>query len=159
MDDKIKFNRDNLILLFLIICMLISATRYEFISEVPDNEDLHFNLLTISTVFSGFLFTSLGLLIGFIDRANMPELETAGYTSKYFNGVLIGIVMFLISIFVSISFIVFVEIPKEVKVFNFEVFLLIGGVLFFIKAVHDVFKILRKVRKRIKDEYLEKQKL
>ena len=159
MGDKIKFNRDNLLLLFLIICMLILATKYEFISKVPDNEDLHFNLLTISTVFSGFLFTSLGLLIGFIDRANMPELETAGYTSKYFNGVLMGIAIFLISIFVSISFIVFVEIPHEIKVFNFEVFLLIGGVLFFIKAVYDVFKILRKVRKYVKDEYLQKQKI
>lgn len=53
----------------------------------------------------------------------------------------------------------FVEIPNEVKVFNFEFFFLISGVLFFINAVQDVFKILRKVRKRIKEEYLKNEKL
>lgn len=158
MIDRIKKNSINLFLLFIISLFVLASIYFDFISQLPKKEDVHFNLLTISTVFSGFLFTSLGLLVGFVDKANMPELEEAGFTGQYFNGILIGISVFLLSISISLVLIVNPNVANKLNWYNAEVFLLVGGIIYFVKAVKDVFEILKKVREHIKKEYRKSQK-
>lgn len=155
--NKLCKNKVNVSLITLIIIFIILSIMFEFIPKLPDKNDVHFNLLTISTVFSGFLFTSLGILIGFIDKANMPDLESAGFVGQYFNGILLGIALFLTSVGISLLLIIFKDIPYQLELYNAEVFILLGGILFFIKAVIDVFSILRKVREYIRKDYKKKQ--
>ncbi|MFP3892754.1 hypothetical protein U5N25_03485 [Exiguobacterium indicum] len=154
--EKFKKNLLNFILIVLSILLILSAWKFKFIPKVPDKDDIHLAILTISTVFAGFMFTSLGLLIGFIDKANMPELESAGYTGQYFNGILIGIAFLVLSITVSFITVINPDFIKNCAIYNIEIFSLISGILFFLKAVIDVFSILRRVRNFVKDEYIKK---
>lgn len=148
-----RTNRTNIFILVIILFAVFASAYFSLISELPAKGDVHFNLLTTSTVFSGFLFTSLGLLIGFVDKAHMPELEEAGFTGQYFNGVLFGISIFLISISISLILIINPDISIALILYNIEVFLMIGGIIYFVKAVYDVFSILKQIRKYVRKEY------
>lgn len=154
--NKLYKNKANIILILLFTVFACMSIYFEFIPKLPEKNDVHFNLLTISTVFSGFLFTSLGILIGFIDKANMPDLESAGFVGQYFNGILTGIALFLISVATSLVLIILKDIPYQLKLYNLEVFTLLGGITFFIKAVIDVFAILRKVRMHIREDFIKR---
>lgn len=155
---KRKKNKVNFSLILFSFLIIFLASYFKLIPKVPEKDDIHLAILTISTVFAGFMFTSLGLLIGFIDRGNMPELESAGFTGQYFNGIIIGITFLVFSMSVSFFTVINPDFTKNLTVYNIEVFSLIAGILFFLKAVLDIFRILRKVRTFVKEEYEKKQR-
>lgn len=155
---KRKKNKVNFYLILFSLLLMFIASYFKVIPKVPEKDDIHLAILTISTVFAGFMFTSLGLLIGFIDRGNMPELESAGFTGQYFNGIIIGIAFLVFSMAVSFFTVINPDFTKNSTVYNAEVFSLIAGILFFLKAVLDIFKILRRVRTFVKEEYERKQR-
>ena len=62
------------------------------------NKDELYNLLTINTIFSGFLYTMLG---------NLVEFTAAGYIDKYYSPVYFGLAYFVLAILIEVSILFF----------------------------------------------------
>lgn len=82
--------------------------RFGFFS-IPQEEtsmrEYQFNLITVSTVFAGFSFTVLGMLLSLSSAETMQVLKETSILSTQCNVVADSIIMFIISTFFSLFFI------------------------------------------------------
>lgn len=69
----------------------------------------HFNLITINSVFIGFLFTSLSILLGFLNESIVQLFEEAGTLKNVYLSIENGISCSLCSIVISLLNILFSE--------------------------------------------------
>lgn len=107
-----KFFQRRIVKVFVALIMFILLffinSKYNFV-YIPDKEmdmkDYQFNLITICTVFAGFSFTVLGLLISMSSSESMIRLKETTILSKQCSLITDSIVMFIISAIVSIFFI------------------------------------------------------
>ncbi|EME8091030.1 hypothetical protein [Enterococcus faecium] len=77
-----------------------------FIKDSFKKEDLY-NLLTINTIFSGFLYTMLGNLVEFTSREEMRKKDLAGYVDKYYSPVYFGLAYFILAILIEVCILFF----------------------------------------------------
>lgn len=142
-------NKYNILLLsaYLLFCYY-SVSRGFIDTQYKDNS-FHISLLTINTVFSGFLFTSLGIMVSIVDKSRIAALEKGGYMDNYYNSIYFGIVFHVLSAFISLLNIMFSYIRDVTLLLYIEQLALLGGVIFFIKSVYNIFRIVGKVRNSI----------
>ena len=98
MKTKIK------VLIIGIITIIIS-----FILKLDFIKDSHFDLITVNSVLIGFLFTSLSILLGFLNEKIIQFFEKAGALRKVYQNIEDGICFSLLSIAVSIINLTIVE--------------------------------------------------
>lgn len=131
----------------LIICILFSyiLTKNNIIASVNITTDLHFNILTINSIFAGFLFTSLGIMVSLSDKPRISKLDIGGYMDNYYNAIYTGLFFHIFSTLIALLEIMQFSYFKE-NLLKLEQFFLIFGVIFFIKAVLNIVKIISKIR-------------
>lgn len=98
-----------LALLVFVVTYMINF-RLKFLVIPRDESSMReylFNIITVCTVFAGFSFTVLGLLISLAPSKTMDRLKETSFLANNCNVIADSIVMFVISTFVSL-FIVFV---------------------------------------------------
>ncbi|WP_429961802.1 hypothetical protein [Enterococcus sp. AZ083] len=80
-----------------------------FVNIVNNNysKDELYNLLTINTIFSGFLYTMLGNLVEFTSRKELKIKDAAGYIDKYYSPVYFGLAYFVLAILIEVSILFF----------------------------------------------------
>ncbi|OOL98995.1 hypothetical protein CLACE_04910 [Clostridium acetobutylicum] len=69
----------------------------------------HFNLITVNSVFIGFLFTSLSILMGFLNESIVQLFEEANALKKVYDNIQKGILFSLGSICISIVNLTIIE--------------------------------------------------
>lgn len=111
MEFMLQKRRTKIVLSLLVfIVTYIINFRLNFLVIPKDESSMQeylFNIITVCTVFAGFSFTVLGLLISLAPSKTMDRLKETSILSKHCNIIADSIVMFVISTFVSL-FIVFV---------------------------------------------------
>lgn len=141
-------NKGNILLLgLLIIIFIILINRKLMVLNTTFEISDHFNILTINSILAGFLFTGLGIMISGLSRERVLRLDNEGYLDKYYFAVYTAIMLCIISIISSI-FLIFNFAPKLKNLLLFtEQIGLITGVIFFIKCMNNLRKIINKIRK------------
>lgn len=161
---KLKSKEVIFIIVLLAIYFLLIKLGYITINIVTSN---HFNLITVNSVFAGFLFSSLALIISLSNDKVLITLERAEYMESIYRNIVFGITGSLISIAISL-FNVFMSPAIAAKISTdatllkdildhfipgMELFFLILVIISFLLAVRDVKFIISSVRSNIKSEY------
>ena len=139
-------NRSNIFLLFFLVALAYLSFHFDVFQTLNVETDFHIKILTINSVFAGFLFTSLGIMISILDKERITRLDKAGYMDNYFNAIYIGLFFHILSISMSLILV----ITPGVDVYGFltktEQISLFMGVSFFVKSVINVLQIVKMVR-------------
>ncbi|EKS4344867.1 hypothetical protein QB607_002863 [Clostridium botulinum] len=126
----------------------------------------HFDLITVNSIFSGFLFTSLTILLGFNDEEIIELLEKGDYLDSIYKNITQGLTFSIISIIISIlNLAIFESYNHFLKVLKYlysaEMFFLIVTVVKFIFAIIDLSFLINSIRdyrkKKIKENAANKQ--
>ena len=83
--------------------------------SVPVDGSFHFDIITVNSVFAGFLYTNYSLLIGLFDNAIIKKIQGTGIIKKRNQHIMRGIIYATISI-VSGLYLVF--IPQGTSCFS-----------------------------------------
>jgi hypothetical protein len=114
-------------------------------------KDNHFNLITVNSVFIGFLFTSLSIMLSFLDRKIVKLFEKAGCLKQVYGNITKGIFYSIASITISIMDMLFIEKIKNmaynINVFySLEVLLLIVTLILLTKSMLSLKTIVESIR-------------
>lgn len=135
--------------------------KYNFwnIPNADEMVDYQVNLCTISTIFAGFSFTVLGILLTACSEELMRKLKNTNIVTLKSRKITESIVTLVISSIVSLIYItgfegvlekVFLIIFKDIEVIrNILFFLGIGfllyGIIFFILSANGVYSLIKKI--------------
>ena len=103
LNTRIKKTNILIISVVFIIIALIN-TRCQIIA-IPAKDiilERQFDFITISTVFAGFSFTMMGLILGVSSEALIEKIKNTDIILKRVNYVVLSIIMFIISVALSI---------------------------------------------------------
>ncbi|MEC1723937.1 hypothetical protein P9E34_04145 [Schinkia azotoformans] len=145
--NHLRRNKYNIIIsvIFFLICWFLYYKGY--INTEEKNVEFHQNLLTVNTIFLGFLFTALGIMVGFADKKLIKALDVAGYMDNYYNSIYFGMFYHGISTVISTVAVVLGNVVLINELILIQQITLLGGVLFFIKSILGILKIIREIRK------------
>lgn len=139
-------NKSNIFLLFVLAVIAYLSFYFDIFETLSVKANFHINILTINSVFAGFLFTSLGIMISILDKERISKLDKAGYMDNYFNAIYIGLFFHIISIIMSLVLIIAPGVDVYNLLSKIEQVSLFMGVSFFIKSIINVIQIINMVR-------------
>lgn len=143
--NYLRRNKWNIVVFLLVIIVSILSFKYKIIETENIDKDFHFNILTINSLFAGFLYTSLGIMASIMDKERIARLDKAGYMDNYYNGIYMGLFFHIISIIIAVLSILITKLNFELLVIT-EQLSMLAGIIFFIKSVANILKIIGKVR-------------
>lgn len=144
--NHLKRNKANIFIFLIFLLAVYLSLKFNLIDTKDIDSDNHINILTVNSIFAGFLFTSLGILAGFMDKEKISNLDKNGYMDKYYNSIYLGLIFHISSAVLAV--IAFVQpIINEYRLYLLiEQICLLGGITFFISSVIYVKKLIDKVR-------------
>lgn len=143
----IRDNKWNIIWLIIFIVAAFLVYKLNIITSSDMVKSDHFNILTINSIFAGFLFTGLGIMISGTDKPRLKRLEDGGYLQKYYCAIYIAITFNLTTIIIATLLWFNVDLGEAKKLFVYiEKFVTLGGIFFFIKCMNNLRKLIYKMR-------------
>lgn len=133
-----------IVVVFIIACIVLDFLGVINLSQ--KSEQFHLNLLTVNSIFLGFLFTSLGMMVGFIDKKSIKSLNTAGYMDNYYNSIYFGLIFLIISTVISTIGVSFGSKYVNLALSFIQQVSFIGGILFFIKSIIGLMRLIKYIR-------------
>lgn len=144
--NHLRRNVSNVITFIIFILIVYLSLKYEWIDTKELDKSNHINILTVNSIFAGFLFTSLGIIAGFMDKEKISNLDKNGYMDKYYNSIYLGLIFHILSaILAAFAFVQPIINRYELYLLLEQIFLL-GGIVYFISSVIYVKKLIDKVR-------------
>lgn len=154
-----------------VILITFAIQRIKLI-KVPDAEQMEnfqFNLITVSTVFSGFSFTVLGMLLGMFSESMIEKLKDTNIVTRKSSKLMKSIMAFSGSWIISLLFIVggnqfingkWIDLFNEITEYFFTlgVILMVIGIIYFISSTIGVFQMISKIYAKKVDDYKEREK-
>lgn len=98
-------------ILFQIVAITLFFVGFSFVNiqyqiiTIPNGQNLidrELDFITISTVFAGFAFTTLGLLMSFSSENYIKKIRNTNIIPKKVNRIIVSIVYFVLSVIVSL---------------------------------------------------------
>ncbi|OSA69912.1 hypothetical protein [Clostridium botulinum] len=125
------------------IVVLLINTIATLLINVDAIKDNHFNLITANSVLTGFLLTSLSMLLGFLNEEIIQFFEEAGALKKVYNNIEQGIKYSLGSITMSIINLVISEkyITNKIMInylYSLEILLLVITLYYLFSTVKNL---------------------
>lgn len=119
----------------------------------------HFNIIIVNTVFTGFLFTSLYILLGLLNERIIQFFQEAGAMKNVYKNIESGIGSSFISIIFSLINLIVVDTIKDSDIivnfmYGLELLFLIITIYYFIKNLKNLKVIINSInieREHIKD--------
>lgn len=151
------------IVIFVGLCLTgIVSTKQLFSSPGASS---YLDLITISSIIGGFMFTSLSILVSVSASSVIQRLERSKHMDSIFANIIVGLVLSIVVIVLSLLFI-FIELPEKAQlnsvIITFRAFLnkvLIMGVgcsiLSFTLSVFDLKFLIKAVRKNKRTDMSE----
>lgn len=144
------------VFLFIIIFgyLILLFNNFIDISTLLDKKDIsvHFNIITIASIFGSFLFGSLSLMIGLNNSTFIRDMERAGYMDNIYVNLYSGICTSFFSVIIATA-LVFLEIKNlylQKIIAHLELLMLVLSISIFLKAIGDTYFIIKAMRKRMK---------
>lgn len=142
---------------FNVLLVVTSAVIGYLIFKKPDlfqidfKKDFHKDIITLSSVFGGFSFTTYGIIIGLSNQKIMRRLERMGFTSPYYFSVSLSLLAIVISLIFSLLGLFLSELNESILIAKIELFSFIVGILFFIASILNVLSMQKLIRKSIRE--------
>lgn len=142
--------------IFLVLVFFLFRTK---IISIPVQDllvDINFNFLTVNTVFAGFSFTVLGLLISLSGTTALENLKETSFLREYCTMAVKSIIFFLLSIAISLYFILGINCwieslaKRDIDTWTISfpylssIVFLVYGIFLFCKSVHKLAKVMNK---------------
>ena len=165
-----KVIRDCIIMcvLFSTVAMTNLKWNYFVIPAQDQMIDTQSNLFTICSVFAGFSFSILGLVMGIFSEKMIEKLKGTTLIQRKCTHIVQSIIYFCISGFISLLFMlgfnIFIsELTGKEKLIDNVLYIngigfLLLGMMYFIWAVKNLFGIIEKLYAFNENAYLEKEK-
>lgn len=144
--NHFKRNLSNILIFLIFIVIVYLSLIYGWINTKGFNSQNHINILTVNSIFAGFLFTSLGIIAGFMDKTRIANLDKNGYMDKYYNSIYTGLMFHIISAVMSAYAFVQPSVNDYKLYLLIEQISLLGGIIFFISSTIHVKRIINKIR-------------
>lgn len=150
---KVNLKRNKFNIFLLIICIFIAF----FIFVKPEafkinlKKDFHKDIITLSSVFGGFSFTTYGIIIGLSSQRVMRKLERMGFTSAYYFSVSCSLVAIVVSLICSLIGLFISRYNESIFIAQIELISFIIGVLFFIASIINVLMMQKIIRNEIRE--------
>lgn len=145
------------------ICILLSLVNEKYHLIVTSYEDMvgyQFNIFTISTVFAGFSFTSLGTLLGMSSETLMVRLKDTTVITDKSKKIVESLLYFCMSGLISLLYVVGIDqlikrIVLKISNINPEIILnfiflsgmlfLVIGIIYFMISVREMYDLIIRV--------------
>lgn len=147
--NHVRRNMSNIIIFLFFILISYLCIRYDVVDAKKFNRNVHLDILTINSIFAGFLFTSLGIMVGFADKEIIAKRDKNGYMDKYYNSIYIGLMFLILSIIFAVVGFAYPTVNNFYWYLVVEQLTLIGGIIFFIRSVVSILKIIQKIRSNL----------
>lgn len=142
--------------LILSILALLNI-RFSYIS-VPDSNsmsDRQIDFITISTVFAGFSFTALGLLLGLSSEKLIERIRNTSIIAGKVNRIITSIIFFILSVVISLYFVLGINESifgntslldgANRFIYVIGVGYLISGIAYFVYSVYELYDLIKRV--------------
>lgn len=110
------------ILILMLIVLFFSAIKINVINvdilSGKDSASIHFNLITVNSIFAGFLFSSLALLIGLNSTKTLIVLERTNRMESIYKNITRGLMSSIISIVLSLICIFIIPNIEKISLVN-----------------------------------------
>ncbi|WP_291562142.1 MULTISPECIES: hypothetical protein [unclassified Clostridium] len=149
---------------FFIIYFLVKKS----IIDLNILHENHINFITINSVFAGFLFTSLGIMLSLAFNEALIKLERTTIMDSIYVNIILGILFSISSIIISISNLLLdftnvklVVIQEVFKYFmpTLELTLLLLTIFQFVLSVNNTRFVIRIVRNNIRKKFPDKESM
>lgn len=149
-------------ILLLIIAGVNIKLKFITVPTVGKMVERQLDYITISTVFAGFSFTSLGLLLGLSSEKLIEKIRNTDIIMNKVGRIMKSIIFFILSVIVSLFFVLGlnkslisnVQISSVIDsiLYIFSVGYLIGGIGYFIYAVYELYDLVKRIYGYNKEE-------
>lgn len=162
MNKKSSLIRTILITTVFILVVAIANLKFPVIGTPMrcKMEEYQIDFITISTVFAGFSFTILGIILGLSSEELVRRINKTSIIIDQVNTIVTSIVLCMISVAISLIIVLGVDI-SAIKLLNkigvcnmgklasvdsilyiMGIGFLIGGIIFFIKSVKNFYNLI-----------------
>lgn len=114
------------------------------------NNSEHFSILSIASLFGGFIFTGLGIIISGISTERLARLNAHGYMDRYYHEIYLALFCNIVTIVTAIILISCTELINRTVICRIalvEQLMLYESIALFIKCMISLCKIVNKIRK------------
>lgn len=147
------------IVTYSILLLIISGVniKVKFIA-IPSSTEMisrQIDYITISTVFAGFSFTALGLLLGLSSENLIERIRNTNIIMDKIGRIISSIVFFILSVAVSLFFVLGLNnslvsnidmlLIVDNILYILSVGYLIGGIVYFIYSVYELYDLVKRV--------------
>lgn len=146
-----------IMLTIVLVILAVINTKYQFII-VPSSSEMvqrQIDYVTISTVFAGFSFTALGLLLGLSSEKLIERIKNTTIIMKKVNRLVMSIVFFILSVSISLVFILGIDqiisigenrqIYLSYGLYFLSIGYLIAGICYFVYSVKELFDLIKRI--------------
>lgn len=150
MSKKVAF---HCVIIFAISIILTFVNDKIKILCIPNAKDMNsylFNLFTVSTIFAGFLFTSMGLLLSVCTEQIIRKFEGTDILLSKIRSIINGIIFFCIAGIIALISIagIFSRISVLSDFFYISVLMNIAfGIYWFVVSTYNVYQFILRVFK------------
>lgn len=151
--------RETVVVIVSVLLGILAALNLKFnYIAVPVSDDMvgrQIDFITISTVFAGFSFTALGLLLGMSSEKLIERVKNTNIISDKVDRIITSIVFFVMSVIVSLYFVLGLNnsLFKEIAILeatNNVVYILgigylIAGIIYFVYSVYELQDLIQRV--------------
>lgn len=148
-----------IIIAYSILLLIIAGVniKLKFIT-IPTSEKMierQIDYITISTVFAGFSFTALGLLLGLSSEKLIEKIRNTNIIMDKVGRIIMSIVFFILSVIVSLFFVlglnkslitnIQILLLVDCILYIFSIGYLIGGIGYFIYTVYELYDLVKRI--------------
>lgn len=168
--NRMKVIKDCIILfiIFSVVAIMNKGQHYFSIPEQEKMIDTQTNLFTICSVFAGFSFSILGLIMGVFSEKVIEKLKGTTLIQRKCNCIMQSIIYFCTSGFISLIFILGFNIYLEGIIYKGEIVngvlyingigFMLWGMIYFIAAVKNLLLIIEKIYGFNNETYIERER-
>ena len=148
---KKKNWRNFIIILLLSVVVPFLLFQFSLIDIegiVALGADFHYNMISMSAIIGGFLFTGISILISAIDKERIQRLWQNNYLDNLYRAAFVGMIANVLTIIAAVLFLCAVHTEKTgIILIKAEFITLFAGLVFFIWSIKHLLFIITRMRK------------
>lgn len=160
-----KWKNISISLFFAIIISIIikksGLIEFDSFIDFQNSKDLYWNIINLNAIISGFMFTSLGIILSTADGKVMRYLATSTIVDKMYINIVFGIWAGIFSIALSLLMIFINENISEHLKQSIPMVLtvsIIFNLQCFIKSTKDIWYIIKQTRQKALNEKMSHER-
>ena len=127
--------------------LLIEFSIIDISKIIALGNDFHYNVISLSAISAGFLFTGISILISTLEKKRIERLWKNNYLDNLYRAAIIGIIFNILTVITSIVILI-CKIGTQIYriLVYFELILLIASLLFFIWCLIKLISLISKLK-------------